>query len=168
MPKPGHLFGGHRACRTPDLRQGNVGWMSTRALAVCYRSAPTGVEVLLVRSRRGPWTIPGGRIDPGETPEHAAIRELCEEAGVVGASVAAPVTYVVKMKNVGDLLRPRASRAPVFLVHAEGSGTTEEEWRTPTWFTPLDARVALAKGRIRWTARWRLAALDAAVATLAR
>ncbi len=150
------------------MPQGSVGWMSTRALAVCYRSASAGVEVLLVRSRRGPWTIPGGRIDPGETPEHAAVRELREEAGVVGASVAAPVTYVSVIKTVGDLLRPLASRAPVFLVRAEGSGTTDEGWRTPTWFRPLDARVALANRRIRWVARWRLAALDAAVATLAR
>src|SRR5215213_781800 len=131
--------------------------MSTRALAVCFRSTSAGVEVLLVRSHRGAWTIPGGRIDPGETPEHAAVRELREEGGVVGTSVAAPVAYVPVIKNVGDLLRPRASRAPVFLVHAEASDTTDEAWRTPTWLRPLDARVALAKGPLRWAARWRVA-----------
>jgi 8-oxo-dGTP pyrophosphatase MutT (NUDIX family) len=141
--------------------------MSTRALAVCYRSTSAGVEVVLVRSRRGLWTIPGGRIDPGEKPEHAAIRELSEEAGVIAASVAAPVTYVPVLKNVGDLLLPHASRAPVFLVRAAGYATTKEVWRTPTWFSPREARVALAKGRIRWAARWRLAALDAAVTALA-
>lgn len=141
--------------------------MTTRALAICYRSAPAGVEVLLVRSRRGWWTIPGGRIDPGETPEVAAVRELHEEAGVVAAIVVTPITYVCVIKNVGDLLRPRASRTPVFLVRAGGSGTTDEGWRNPTWFSPSDARVALEKDRIRWAARWRLAALDAAVATLA-
>jgi hypothetical protein len=43
---------------------------------------------------------------------------------------------------------------------------TDEGWRTPTWFRPLDARVALAEGRLRWAARWRLDALDAAVANL--
>ncbi|HEX3300074.1 MAG TPA: NUDIX domain-containing protein [Actinomycetota bacterium] len=117
--------------------------MCTRALAVCYRSTSDGVEVVLVRSRRGMWTIPGGRIDARETPEHAAVRQLREEAGVIGVSVAAPVTYVPVIKNVGDLLRPRPSRAPVFLVHAEGSGSVDEEWRTPTWFRPLDAPVAI-------------------------
>ena len=146
----------------------SVGWMTTRALAVCYRSTSEGVEVVLVRSRRGAWTIPGGRIDPGEKPEHAAVRELREEAGVVGAGDAAPVTYVRVIKNVGDLFRPRASRAPVFLLHAETSLGTDEEWRTPTWFRSPDARVALAAGRFRWTARWRLTALDAAVAILER
>lgn len=30
----------------------------------------------------GQWAIPGGRLEPGETPEAAALRELCEEVGV--------------------------------------------------------------------------------------
>ncbi len=141
----------------------NVGWMSTRALAVCYRNTSAGIEVLLVRSRRGLWTIPGGRVDPGEAPERAALRELREEAGVVGASVGAPVTYVSVIKNVRDVLRLGAARAPVFLVRAEGGATSDEQWRTPTWFRPLAARVALADGRMRWAPRWRLAALDAAL-----
>lgn len=124
--------------------------------------------MVLVRSRRGLWTIPGGRIDEGETPEDAAVRELAEEAGVVGASIGPPVTSVRVIKNVGDLLRPGVSRAPVFLVRAERSVTTDEGWRTPTWFRPLDARLALAKGRIRWAARWRLDALEASVGILER
>jgi 8-oxo-dGTP pyrophosphatase MutT (NUDIX family) len=146
----------------------NVGCISTRALTVCYRPASNGVEVVLVRSRHGSWTIPGGRIDPGEKPEQAAIRELREEAGVVGAGGAALVTHVLVIKNVGDLLRPRGSRSPVFLVRAQSFETTHEEWRTPAWFRPPDARAALAKRRIPFTARWRLAALDAAVARLER
>jgi len=142
--------------------------MTTRAVAVCYRPASAGVEVVLVRSRSGSWTIPGGRIKPGETPEQAALRELREEAGIVGAVVAGPVTHVLVVKNVVDILRPSASRSPVFLVRARSSATTEEDWRTPTWFRPYDARVALAKRRIPWASRWRLAALDAAAATLER
>lgn len=49
---------------------------------VCLR----GDEVLLIRRgappRIGEWSLPGGRIEPGERAADAAIRELGEETGV--------------------------------------------------------------------------------------
>lgn len=35
-----------------------------------------------LRSHGGQWAMPGGRIDPGETPVAAALRELSEEIGL--------------------------------------------------------------------------------------
>jgi ADP-ribose pyrophosphatase YjhB (NUDIX family) len=37
---------------------------------------------LLVFFRRGSWDLPKGKIDPGETPEQAALREVREETGL--------------------------------------------------------------------------------------
>lgn len=49
---------------------------------ICFR----GADVLLIRRakppRRGEWSLPGGRLEWGETLAHAALRELREETGV--------------------------------------------------------------------------------------
>lgn len=39
-----------------------------------------------LRRHGGQWAIPGGRLDAGETPEDAALRELWEEVGVQAAA----------------------------------------------------------------------------------
>lgn len=47
--------------------------------------------LLLRRSQRiynpGLWNLPGGRIDPGETPKEAALREAVEEAGILAPNI---------------------------------------------------------------------------------
>jgi 8-oxo-dGTP diphosphatase len=52
---------------------------------ICFR----GDEVLLIRRgkapRLGQWSIPGGRVEPGERMEATALRELREETGVEAA-----------------------------------------------------------------------------------
>lgn len=52
-------------------------------------------RILLVRFEfpaRTIWATPGGGIEPGETPEHAVVRELEEETGLTGAEVG-PVVW---------------------------------------------------------------------------
>jgi 8-oxo-dGTP diphosphatase len=55
----------------------------TSAGGVAFRNNGDTVEIALIRtSREGRWQLPKGIIDPGETPEQAALREVREEAGI--------------------------------------------------------------------------------------
>jgi 8-oxo-dGTP diphosphatase len=53
--------------------------------AVVYRLADDGPEFAVIhRPRYDDWSLPKGKLDPGEDFEQAAIREVQEEIGVVG------------------------------------------------------------------------------------
>ena len=45
-------------------------------------------SILLVRRARPPqaghWSVPGGHLEPDETPQEGAVRELAEETGLTG------------------------------------------------------------------------------------
>lgn len=77
---------------------------------VCLR----GDEVLLIRRgtppRQGEWSLPGGRIEPGERAVDAALRELREETGVE-----AEITGLI---DVVDGLFPEAGRHYVLVNYA--------------------------------------------------
>jgi len=77
---------------------------------VCLR----GEEVLLIRRgrppRQGEWSLPGGRIEPGERAVNAALRELREETGVEAE--------IIGLIDVIDGLFPDASVHYVLIDYA--------------------------------------------------
>ena len=80
-------------------------------VAACALVDPDGRVLLAQRpegkSMAGLWEFPGGKVEPGETPEHALIRELHEELGIdTWESCLAPLTFASHAYEDFHLLMP--------------------------------------------------------------
>ncbi len=103
-----------RACCKRNGREDGTLSVPTESAATIVLS-PDRLKVLLVkREDFRIWGLPGGGIEPGESAEHTAVRETCEESG-----------YIVEIDRlIGHYWTPQArhggNRMHLFEAHVVG------------------------------------------------
>ena len=81
----------------------------------------------------GLWEFPGGKVEQGETPEHALIRELHEELGIdTKTSCLAPLTFASHSYDDFHLFMP------VFVCRVWKGAVTAKEHKAIAWVYPKD------------------------------
>jgi len=113
---------------------------------VVMRRGPEETEIAVVhRPRYDDWSFPKGKLDPGETFEEAALREVREETGLT-CRLGPELAFAHYDDNKG---RPKVVRYWLMAVIEDPGFEPNDEVDELRWLTPAEATDLLTYSRDR-------------------
>jgi ADP-ribose pyrophosphatase YjhB (NUDIX family) len=98
-----------------------------------FRKYKNGIEVLLITTRKGNWTIPKGIIEDNHTPQESALKESVEEAGAWGI-VSEEKVGTYRYKKWGGTCKVKVYKMEVTKIFSKWE---EDSFRERIWI-PLE------------------------------
>lgn len=125
---------------------------SHSAGGVAYQIAPESgngtVQIALIATNQGErWQLPKGRLEPGEEPLEAAIREVLEETGLVTEHEAFLKTIEYRYVDTYSRVVPELviKRVDFYLLRVVGGNLNSNSYEVDdvAWRTPVEALTQL-------------------------
>lgn len=127
--------------KSPVLEQTSAG-------GVAFRPSPSGPEIVIISV--GPqerWQLPKGLVDPNESPEITAVREVREEAGIE-TELVSPIDTIEYWYTGSQDNRPVRFHKFVhfFLLRYKAGDVSEHDWEVneARWVPLEEAKTLLA------------------------
>lgn len=133
-------------------------WLETRQLPVHFVSAAGLVykddKVLLIKSKKKGWEIPGGVVEQGESILDGLKREISEESGVIAEAEKIVGIYQRLSSKPGygsleGMLLPTTVNLTFICKYVGGKETVSEESIEVDWFAPNEAKEKITDPYIR-------------------
>ncbi len=96
-----------------------------------------GCVLLVHRVRQDDWSFPKGKLEPGETWEDAALREVEEETALV-------CTLGTEVGRTQYVVEEKSKEVRYFRMNAEGEARAQNEVDEVRWLSVDDARGLLS------------------------
>ena len=104
---------------------------------VVYRHHEGALQIQLILDRYGKTSLPKGKMEAGETVEQTALREICEETGIVGS-----ITSQWTLLHINTIIPSSARWTRKFItiwLRRKRAKPQIEEINGVDWFEPLAA-----------------------------